>query len=174
MNNNQIEKITSEILINLNFLKVPVNVEKISSLLNVEIVRQNLQDDISGFLVRKNNKDVIGLNQSQHDVRQRFTIAHELGHFILHKDQPLFVDYYRGSKLFRSNQRGSNYIVEKQANFFAASLLMPKKLINSELKKLSEDMDYDSKVDVLSTKFKVSFQAMDFRLKYLGNYDYGF
>ncbi|TYQ00234.1 uncharacterized protein DUF955 [Tenacibaculum adriaticum] len=174
MKNNQIEKLTFEKLLELNLLEAPINVEKLCTLLNVEIVRQNLEDEVSGFLVRKNNKDVIGLNQSQHEVRQRFTIAHELGHFILHKDQPLFVDYYRGSKLYRSSQRGQNYLIEKQANFFAASLLMPKKLVNSELKKLSDDLDYDIKVDKLSRKFKVSFQAMDYRLKYLGNYDYGF
>ncbi len=152
----------------------PVDSEKLANMLGISIEYQDLDDEVSGFLVRKDNKNIIGVNENHHKVRRRFTISHEIGHYILHVDEPLFVDYYKGSKLFRSNNRPNNYRVEKEANQFAASLLMPKSLIQLELDKLSDNMEYDDKIYELSRLFQVSQQAMDYRLKSLGYYDYGF
>ncbi|WP_396632752.1 ImmA/IrrE family metallo-endopeptidase [Maribacter sp. R86514] len=152
---------------------VPVNVEKLTRKMGINIDEQDLDDDVSGFLVRKDGADIIGVNKYHPEVRKRFTISHEIGHFKLHVETPLFVDYYKGSKLNRKNS-GGDYKMEKEANAFAASLLMPKKLILSEITKLDDDMEYESKLYSLSKKFKVSTAAMDFRLKALGLYDYGF
>lgn len=174
MTNNQIENISTNLLLKHDLLKVPINVDKVASKLNINIVYEKLDDSVSGFLVKKEGKTVIGLNQEHHEVRNRFTISHEVGHFILHVDQPLFIDYYKGSKLYRSNKNVENYKIEKQANSFAAALLMPKKLIKIEIFKLSDNLEYAEKLHSLSLKFKVSTQAMDYRLKFLGHYDYGF
>tara|TARA_R110002049_G_scaffold45305_8_gene132248 strand:- start:4193 stop:4714 length:522 start_codon:yes stop_codon:yes gene_type:complete len=173
MTNSLIEKKSIELLKELGLFKAPVNVVKLTEKIGVTIEEQDLDDDVSGFLVRKNGNDIIGVNKYHPEVRKRFTIAHEIGHFKLHVETPLFVDYYKGSKLNRKNS-GGDYLIEKQANAFAACLLMPKKLISIELSKLDEEMEYESKLYSLSKRFKVSTAAMDYRLKALGLYDYGF
>ncbi|AEE19464.1 ImmA/IrrE family metallo-endopeptidase [Dokdonia sp. 4H-3-7-5] len=163
-----------QILKELNLLKTPIDVFEVASRLGISIVEQDLDDDVSGFLVRKDNKNIIGLNRNQHVVRQRFTVSHEIGHFSLHVEKPLFVDFFKGSKLYRSTTQPSDRQMEKEANAFAASLLMPKPLLKKELGKLSEDISYEKKLKTLSDLFRVSQQAMDYRLKSLGYYDYGF
>ncbi len=183
INYNKIESKAKEILNKFDLMNSPIDVEELSLKLNVKIEEQNLDDGISGFLVKKKDKNIIGLNIFHPEVRQRFTIAHEIGHLILHRETPLFVDYYKGSminqsenkKLYRRD-KGSyhNHKHEKEANAFAASLLMPKILIKKELNKLNDNFEYDEIVNKLSRKFIVSSQAMDYRLKSLGYYDYGF
>lgn len=65
-------------------------------------------------------------------------------------------------------------MLEREANQFIASLLMPKELIEDCINNVSEDLTYNVQCDLISNKFKVSQQAMDYRLKALGYYDYGF
>ncbi|OMP31908.1 ImmA/IrrE family metallo-endopeptidase [Mangrovimonas sp. DI 80] len=180
----QIERLAYETLLNFNLLQAPIDLYDLANKLSISIESQFLDNDISGFLLKKDEKTIIGLNKNHPKVRQRFTIAHEIGHFKLHNsDSPLFIDYfYKGSilrpknvdKIYRRNKNGNNPLMEKQANFFAANLLMPKKLIEKEILELSENLDYDDKLKRLSEKFKVSEIAMDYRLKALGHYDYGF
>jgi Zn-dependent peptidase ImmA (M78 family) len=175
MTNREIDRLTETLLINHALLKTPVKISKLAKSLGIQVEFQDLDDEVSGFLVRKNNNDIIGVNESHSETRQRFTISHEIGHYMLHiKHQSLFVDYYKGGKLFRKNSNKSNYNMEREANQFAASLLMPKKLVAKEIQKLSEDLDYETKCWKISKRFKVSEQAMDYRLKALGYYDYGF
>lgn len=169
---NEIENIASEVLASLGIKEAPIPVDKIAELLGITIENQDLDDTTSGFLVRRNEKTIIGINQSHPPVRIRFTIAHELGHYKLHADRALFVDYYKGSKIMRSEEQYSPQ--EKEANQFAAFLLMPKKIINEEMKFLSESLEFNDIVSKLSKTFAVSQQAMDYRLKALGLYDYGF
>jgi len=80
-------------------------------------------------LVNENSR--IGYNSFESEVRQRFTLAHELGHFILHsdnKDDYLFVD--NAKVMFRTNKTSNqDYRREREANIFAASILMPQSLI---------------------------------------------
>jgi Zn-dependent peptidase ImmA (M78 family) len=173
MTNRQIEIKSSQLLKEYKLLKAPVNVVLLARQMGIIIEEQGLDDDVSGFLVRKDSSDIIGVNKFHPEVRKRFTISHEIGHYKLHVETPLFVDYYKGSKLNRKST-GGNYIMEKQANRFAACLLMPEKLIHEELVKLDDDLEYESKLNSLSIKFVVSKAAMDYRLKALGLYDYGF
>ena len=170
----KIDNISFKLLEDNKLMKLPINVEKLASKLGISIEFQDLDDNVSGFLVKKDVKNIIGINENHHPVRRRFTISHEIGHYILHVTQPLFVDFYKGSMLYRSNHKSKNYKIEKEANQFAASLLMPKQLIEKELLKLSNSLDYEDKIYELSHTFQVSKQAMDFRLKSLGYYDYGF
>lgn len=174
MINKRIEAITVDVLNDLNLMSAPIDVEKLARKLGISIEHQDLDDSVSGFLVKKDDKNIIGLNENHHNVRKRFTISHEIGHFTLHVDTPLFVDFYKGSMLYRTNHKKQDYKMEKEANSFAAALLMPQVLISYEISEMSDEMDYDTKLLELSQKFEVSQQAMDFRLKTLGYYDYGF
>ena len=115
---------------------------------------------------------VIGANKSHHPYRQRFTIAHELGHFLLHEGQDVHLDESRGA--FRVNLRSPESARgedndEKEANLFAAELLMPAIFLEQDLQ--GEDLDLlgDSEfLEKLAKKYKVSIQALTFRLAYLG------
>ena len=73
-----------------------------------------LGDDVSGLLSIENGVGTIGYNQTEPKVRKRFTIAHELGHFELHRDKSdLFVDK---QFIYRSQNSGNNPIIDGAAN----------------------------------------------------------
>jgi len=168
MLNQRIESITVEILNDLN-ITTPgqINVKKIAKYLRVDVKAEDMDFDISGLFVIKNNKPHIRYNKGEHSNRQRFTIAHELGHYVLHKEsKPIFVD--KSEKIMYRDVDSSTgeFRREREANAFAASLLMPKSFIQSLIKKAPKKTD--DIVTYLASKFKVSEQAMNFRLANLG------
>lgn len=170
MINNYIEERAEKLLQEANCLKAPIDINKCAQHLKVEVNPLELDENVSGFFVIKENKAHIGYNKNDNDKRTRFTIAHELGHFVLHAKQiPLFIDKYE-TKLYRdfSSTTGES-IMEREANAFAAALLMPRKLI---LKELEEDNNKSNIIKRLSQKFNVSIQAMGIRLVNLEILDY--
>ena len=95
----------------------------------------------------------IYVNSSHPDTRCRFTIAHELAHWILHRD--LIGDGILDDGLYRS---GLPTHVEVEANRFAADILMPKRRIHDEWQKP------DSDLASMAVLFDVSKAAMAIRL----------
>ncbi|MXO31613.1 ImmA/IrrE family metallo-endopeptidase [Apibacter sp. B2912] len=172
MINHRIEKITFEILKKLRIKKVEdINLFRISENLGIDVKGEDMNSDISGIFVVKESNAYIRYNNTESEVRQRFTIAHELGHFVLHKDIiPLFID--RDEKIMYRNSESTTGEIrkEREANSFAASLLMPIDFIKYEINKVPL---YEDNVPYLAEKFKVSEQAMIFRLANLG-YDIGY
>ncbi|MBH5373388.1 ImmA/IrrE family metallo-endopeptidase [Bradyrhizobium glycinis] len=152
----------------------PVPVDAIARALGIQIKLDKVDDTLSGFLVRdrKSNGAVIGANKSHHPHRQRFTIAHELGHFLLHEGQDVHLDENQGA--FRVNLRSPESAKgedtdEKEANLFAAELLMPAVFLEQDLHNSDFDLLGDGDVlEKLAKKYKVSVQALTFRLAYLG------
>lgn len=141
--------------------KPPVRIERIAKGLGVELRSGDL-GDISGVLVRRDDTAIIGTNSTQSTQRQRFTIAHELGHFLLHEGVTNHVDRtYRVN--FRSAESSQATNVEEiEANYFAASLLMPKHMLDHLC--AEEALDDDDKVYGLAKQFQVSRHAMSLRL----------
>lgn len=146
----------------------PVPVEQIARDLGVEVTFRPLEGDISGILRREPSRVVVGVNSLESPARQRFTIAHELGHLRLHPGYEVIVD-----KLVRVNLRvtpggpSATIIEEREANYFAAELLMPEQLVTKSAKELVGQqtiMSRDWLVDELATQFDVSRQAMLYRL----------
>ncbi|HSD08858.1 ImmA/IrrE family metallo-endopeptidase [Flavobacterium sp.] len=165
-----IEEKAEEVLKNENFHTPGFDIFKLIKKLNIEVVPKQFNDDISGFLAINNGKVVISYNVNEGLERRRFTVAHELGHFFLHsKSQPLFVD--KPPKImYRNNASSTGEVLkEREANAFAAAILMPQSLIISEIDKLIEN-DASEIISKLAKKFKVSEQAMSFRLSNLGYY----
>jgi Zn-dependent peptidase ImmA (M78 family) len=152
----------------------PVQVDKIAHALNVQIKMDKVDDSLSGFLLRdeKTKKTLIGANKSHHPNRQRFTIAHELGHFLLHKGQTIHLDEGRGA--FTVNLRNTESSRgedndEREANLFAAELLMPARFLERDLRGKNLDLLEDGMtLKRLAKKYRVSEQALTFRLAYLG------
>ena len=109
---------------------------------------------------------VIAVNPAQHSNRQRFTIAHELGHYFLHKDLGEHVDQnFRVAWRKADSSAGVNWI-EIEANRFAAELLIPTRFLKSDLDSL-DSIDIRT-VAVLASRYGVSKDAMKFRLTNLG------
>ncbi|MDI9313260.1 MAG: ImmA/IrrE family metallo-endopeptidase [Hydrotalea sp.] len=138
---------------------LPVPVEEMAQALGVGISYESFQGDeelISGLIKKDGeNKYIIVVNKSHPEVRQRFTIAHEIAHFVLHKDKigDGIIDHimYRGSL---SNQD------EVAANQMAADILMPYDKIITVIKDMKEEIE----VSALARKFNVSALAMAIRL----------
>lgn len=165
-----IEERAESILKDQNLFSVGFSVKKLVNQLSIGLVEKTFDSDISGLLaIGQNNQAIISVNFLEDEKRQRFTIAHELGHYFLHsKDQPLFIDKPL-RVMYRNNASTTGEIQkEREANAFAAALLMPKQLVVDELNSCD-----DNKIDLvkhLSKRFKVSEQAMSFRLSNLGYY----
>lgn len=157
-----IEKIALGLLRDLDMKTPPVDVKSIASHLQLKVLEEKLDSEISGALVLEQGKGVIGVDKSQSPQRQRFTIAHEIGHYKLHyKPDKMFIDEH---VYLRSNQ--SN-LEEIEANAFAASLLMPKFMIDNFIKENEYTFIGDDQINKLAKKFNVSSIAMTYRLSNL-------
>lgn len=177
MINNAIEERAERLLVDSKSFKVPINLTNCATFLNITVNSIQLEDGISGFLAIKGKVAQIGFNSKHSENRTRFTVAHELGHYVLHaQSEPVFIDKANDNKfsyLFRDeNSSSGEYRKEREANNFAAALLMPKKLIYHEMKKAAEEDGDKNLVECLSQKFNVSSKAMEIRLFHLGYSDY--
>ena len=99
----------------------------------------------------------IYINRNEPATRQRFTIAHEIGHFILHRE---LIEQQKGSVLYRKDFN-NNSPAESQANFFAAALLMPRQEILKAWNTLNNIQD-------IANCFEVSRDAAYIRLNKMG------
>jgi Zn-dependent peptidase ImmA (M78 family) len=161
-----IERQTIDLLDELGVKKIPIRVEEIARKKGLTISPYDLGGEISGVLVIQNDTGTIGYNPHESRVRQRFTIAHELGHYILHKNanNDLFID--REFQVLYRNQKSSqgNMKQEQEANAFAASLLMPERFLLNEIKQNSYNLTDDASLKNLAKQFNVSVAAMSLRL----------
>jgi hypothetical protein len=122
--------------------------------LRVEFVSLDLS--ISGKLSRDGDKWVISVNKEHSRNRQRFTLAHELAHYVLHKsEKESFTDtvFFRGMSVNN---------IEYAANNFAAKLLMPEDRVRRLVR------EGVASVEKLAESFGVSVAAMLYRVKQLG------
>lgn len=78
---------------------------------------------IAGLVDRRNNRLVV-IRRMRQEVR-RFTLAHEIGHWLLHREVVLF----RETPVTDASLRSPSTPREREANVFAAELLMPGKLV---------------------------------------------
>lgn len=168
-------------------------VESIELPIDLEMVMQQLQgvrytnelnfDNLldSGFVkVERNHLGIaesihVWVNPTEPSTRQRFTLAHELGHLIFDV-YPHIEDALRDEvitdKRVTLNRNGAKSYRETRANRFAAQLLMPAKLIEREFKHLREKLLAEQKrisrerlVELFAQKFDVSREAMRIRLQ---------
>lgn len=123
---------------------------------HIIIKREELASDISGKLKMEDGVWVMTVNSQHPVVRQRYTLGHELGHYLNHRDSK---KSFEDSVFFRSSQKSS---MEYMADQFAARLLMPESDINTLLKNGVKT------VKEMASEFDVSLEAMKYRLEQLG------
>lgn len=170
-----IRQLVSRLLADNDVESSPVGIELIAKNLGIDVVFDVASNDIAGFLVKdyENKTAVIGVNKNHSEPRQRFTIAHELGHFFLHDyDGVHFDGKHSGSQMFLRDEKSSQGtdVEEREANYFAAEILMPVSLLQKDLAKIKEISltDEDINLTKLAKNYKVSSQALTFRLANLG------
>ncbi len=137
------------ILKNLNIKEAPIPVERVANLFSLEVVYYpKFPDSVSGTIIKDEDLHAIGINQNHPEVRQRFTIAHEIGHYIMGHDENKILD----------DTFDKNTDKEREANKFASELLMPYDLLKSDIEQKAQD------IPSLAKKYEVSEQAMSIRL----------
>lgn len=165
MLNKRIEKITVEILKANNINDLPIPIEEIARQRGLDIKAYDLGEGISGVLAIDSGKGTIGYNPTESKVRQRFTIAHEMGHFELHrKRNELFIDKEFQVMFRDQNSSTGDSKKEQEANGFAAAILMPEKLLRQEIENNGFDISEERSLKELSRMFQVSATAMSFRI----------
>jgi len=149
----------------------PVEVADIAKALGVEVQETPAEEDLSGFLYRdrKRKSAIIGVNADHHPNRRNFTVAHELGHYLLHDFDDVHVDRHFKVWLRSDTSSQGTDIEEKEANLFAAEVLMPAHFLVRDVEKIGMiDLMDEDVLQELAKKYGVSTQAMTFRLAYLG------
>lgn len=150
----------------------PIPVEDIARSKGIDVRTSEERDSsISGFLFLGSEQPIIGVNGKHHPNRQRFTIAHELGHYLLHSStiQDLYLDH--SFKVLLRDDRSSEGIdeAEREANLFAAEFLMPVSFLQNDLHdRMQIDVDDETFLRELAQRYQVSQQALIFRLAHLG------
>lgn len=138
--------------------KLPVDIESICRQEGISVhyvdmleIEMKTKKQVSGIIQKQPDECNIFVNERDIYPRQRFTVAHELGHFFLHMQG-------ENNKVITSF-RMDRSPKETQANSFAAELLMPEELVRAEYKKMVIPVS-----DSLAELFQVSKQAMRIRL----------
>lgn len=165
----KIERLVEQLLVHCNISSPPIDVFSIARNKDINIIQGDL-GDVSGILLREGSLVTIGVNQNHSEARKRFTIAHEIGHFILHGDEALHVDKVFAIKLRNQVSSEAIDLGEIEANKFAAELLMPTNMVHQRIQELPEVLDYekDAVIRNMAKVFNVSQQAMTIRLVHLG------
>ncbi len=156
------------------------SIKGLASRLGLIVVEERLPKDTAAVLLYSPRCGSasgykIVVNQDDPPERQRFSVAHEIGHFVLHRGDPDFKvlhddeNYGEIVPLFpvvgNSFRNGAKSRVEREANQFAAALLMPANLVRANVNYRLES------VQNLAREFYVSFDAMDQRVRELKESD---
>lgn len=140
----------------------PLDLSGLCHVLGIGIRYIPLENNISGKLHHDGSRWLINVNSLHHPRRQRFTIAHELGHYFLHRDSQ---DSYEDTTF----HRGKNYTTkELEADNFAGALLMPKDEFKDFVRNTS------NKIDDIAEYFGTSGVAIKKRADVIRNNTYEF
>lgn len=134
--------------------EAPVHVGAICKALGINLVEKIGPDHLCGSIKKDENGEyTITVNSIHHTNRKRFTIAHELAHFLEHRH--LIGDGVDDDMMYRSHLSNK---VEREANAIAARILMPDHLLEYVGDQLDGDMD------AVARRLGVSRQALSLRL----------
>src|SRR6185369_5861123 len=146
----QIKEEASALLRSCGVYRLPVDVDAVASCIGLHVNYTSLDDDYSGLLVIRDGAAVAHINKLHHTNRRRFSLAHEIAHFVLHEQrqtsgESAYVD--KAMRLYHRTDRelGQNARMEFQANAFASELLMPEQLLRSKI--IDEGYDLEDEAD---------------------------
>lgn len=142
-----------------NTKEAPVLLKPITAGLGLKVYSSEFDDATISGMIKRDTEALSGysiyVNKLHHKNRIRFTIAHEVAHYILH--QEFIGDGVVDDVMYRSNLSDK---MEREANNFAADILMPWPLLSRAMK-----INNNINIDELAQKFNVSKSAMAIRLR---------
>lgn len=144
-----IKELAEKALLSFGGDVLPVPIKDVAGKFGLTVVEFDFPNTLSGVL--KKERRVIGVNKNHPIVRQRFTIAHELGHFLLGHEIGIDEDMI-------DDDFDKPVDKEREANVFAANILIPRRLLKEEVEKNSINLKK------LSELFNVSEQAITIQL----------
>ena len=160
-----LERQASQVLHDAGFDgELPVDPIEIAKTMGLSVHLAKFSDENTAGILRIDGENAsIFVRSTDSPNRQRFTVAHELGHYVLHRreesdfvDTDISVAFLRRSDGDSESDRARRRR-ETQANLFAAALLMPEYL-------LSQELENDDDVSKLANLFGVSRGALGIRL----------
>lgn len=164
-----VKKAADALHVNAASNQLPIDIEGLANYVGAIVSYEPFNEELSGVLVKESDRIVIGVNSSHSKNRQRFTIAHEIGHLVLKHQGELFVDHVVMKRDGKSSKAIDRQEIE--ANRFAAELLMPEALVLERAHALESGkagLSPDELISQLAKDFQVSSQAMEYRLTNLG------
>ena len=137
---------------------IPVKLSSLAKELGLKVVSSTLPVGISGEIRPSPGGFVISVNRHDSSQRQRFTVAHEIAHYLLHRDQ--IGNGISDDALYRSSLSDWR---EAEANRLAAEILLPREKIDQQMTAL-QGVEGDVVVSTLAKDFGVSEIAMKIRI----------
>lgn len=170
MDETKMKEEVTKVLAETDLDVAPIAIVSIANFYGFSVYEMPMDDSISGLIMADDEnikgfdtKQIIVVNSKHSSRRKRFTIAHELGHYII-QGKP--------SKCFAHRDSGNYSSDERDANSFASALLMPEDEIKREVGnfKKAKIGDYPDShlIDYIADAFDVSQSAAEVRLKKLG------
>jgi hypothetical protein len=141
-------------------VKAPVPVGAVAKALGLSVKLATLPVGISGEIRPSSSGFVIKVDRHEAKERQRFTIAHEIAHALLHKDLILENNGLSDDVLYRSSLSNRR---EAEANRLAADIVMPWSLVEQWMKQFP-DSSLEDKVDSIAAYLEVSKIAVQVRI----------
>ena len=171
---NEVKRKAEEFCVKNGINSYPVEIVRICNENGLKVFEEYLESGVSGLIVvddkvwnkYETDKFIIA-NLSESAARRRFTIAHELAHFVLHRN---------GNSLYAhrdmTNDGAVKSSIEKEANYFAANILMPEKLLKEKVEDIKNEtwgiLPSFVLIREIADSFVVSESAAEVRLKQLG------
>ena len=174
MKRNEIKERAMKFCQDNNIDSYPVEIVKICNEQGLKVFEEYLKPDESGLIVVDNKKwdkydsdKFIVVNSYESATRRRFTIAHELAHFVLHKGENVLYAHRD-----MTDNRGDNAEIEREANYIAANVLMPEELVINRVEEIRRNAAGSTPsfllAKLIADDFYVSESAAEVRLKQLG------
>lgn len=139
--------------------RFPVDPVQVARDLGLDVLEIEFEPDVAGAIFKEHGQDpTIFVNATDSPNRQRFTVAHELGHYVMHAEEPDAYEYIDNRASVA--EEGERNALEVFADAFASAFLMPVKEVNLLLREKYTPTQ-------IAAYFGVSQDAAYFRLKSL-------
>ncbi len=139
----------------------PVKLGALAKRLGVKVLLSTLRRGTSGQIGQENGEFVIRINRHEAKHRQRFTLAHEIAHFLLHRDMVVADGGWSENVLLRSGQPDN---VEYEANRLASDLVIPSAQLAEAAGNYSGPITSEA-IEDLARRFRVSTAALEIKLQ---------
>lgn len=136
----------------------PVKVGAIAKSFGLDVKKATLQPKVSGEIRKQGAGYIIRVNRHDASYRQRFTLAHEIAHFLLHEEY--IGDGIVDDMLYRSNLSNA---MEAEANSLAADIIMPRNLVMAS-KQIHDSLPKELRLEKIAHDLGVSTVALKYRL----------